>query len=57
MTLRMNRRDLLRLSAATAGGGLLAACVAPAAAPDESGAGDGRGANRDQTGRRKLGRS
>ena len=38
MTLRMNRRDLLRLSAATAGGGLLAACVAPAAAPDESGA-------------------
>ena len=38
MTLRMNRRDFLRLSATTAGGGLLAACVAPAAAPADSGA-------------------
>ena len=38
MTERMNRRDFLRLSATTAGSGLLVACVAPAAAPDDSGA-------------------
>ena len=38
MSERMNRRDFLRLSATTAGGGLLVACVAPAAAPDASGA-------------------
>ncbi|MCY3901331.1 MAG: extracellular solute-binding protein [Caldilineaceae bacterium] len=33
----MNRRDFLSLSVATAGGGLLTACVAPAAAPEDSG--------------------
>ena len=38
MANRMNRRDFLSLSVATAGGGLLAACVAPAAAPEDSGA-------------------
>ena len=38
MTERMNRRNFLRLSATTAGSGLLVACVAPAAAPDDSGA-------------------
>ena len=38
MANRINRRDFLSLSVATAGGGLLAACVAPAAAPEESGA-------------------
>ncbi|MCY4081560.1 MAG: extracellular solute-binding protein [Caldilineaceae bacterium] len=38
MANRMNRRDFLSLSVATAGGGLLAACVTPAAAPEDSGA-------------------
>ena len=37
MTKRWNRRDFLRLSATTAGTGLLAACVAPVAAPSDSG--------------------
>lgn len=37
MANRINRRDFLRLSATTAGTGLLAACVAPAAAPSDSG--------------------
>ena len=37
MANRMNRRDFLSLSVATAGGGLLTACVAPAAAPEDSG--------------------
>ncbi len=38
MANRINRRDFLRLSVTTAGGGLLAACVAPAAVPADSGA-------------------
>ncbi len=37
MNKRLNRRDFLRLSATTAGTGLLAACVAPAAAPADTG--------------------
>ena len=38
MNKRFNRRSFLQLSAMTAGGGLLAACVAPAPAMDDAGA-------------------
>ena len=41
MTKRLNRRSFLKLSATTAGTGLLAACVAPAAAPADPGGLDG----------------
>lgn len=37
MKTQLSRRSFLHLSAATAGSGLIAACVAPAAAPDSSG--------------------
>ncbi len=38
MAKRLNRRSFLRLSAVSAGTGVLVACVAPAGAPDSSGA-------------------